>query len=50
MKYTMSYTQKDGTKVINQIFTAENITRKLIELESYGATNIEIKSVDDDKK
>lgn len=45
MKYEMSWTQKDGTKIEGQIFTAEHITRKLLELESYGAKDIIIKSV-----
>ena len=49
MKYEMSWTTNNGQEVTGQIFTADNISNKLKELESWGATNIVIKSVDDIK-
>ena len=45
LKYLMSWTLKDGTRVENQLYTAEAISRQLAALEEWGATNIEIKSV-----
>lgn len=44
MKYELSYTQKDGARVSGQIYTAEHISSMLAELESWGATNIVIRS------
>lgn len=45
--YKMSWTTKDGTRVENQLYTAEYITHQLLSLEEWGATNIEIKSVEE---
>lgn len=45
MKYEMSWTLKDGTRIENQIYTAENISKQLLTLESWGATDIVIKSI-----
>lgn len=45
MKYEMSWTLKDGTRIENQIYTAENVSNQLIALESWGATDIEMKSI-----
>ena len=44
MKYRMSWTQKHGIEVMNQIYTAEHVTHKLQDLEREGATNIRIES------
>ena len=44
MKYIAAWTLKDGTKVENQIYTADGITNLLRNLESWGATDIIIKS------
>lgn len=45
MKYRMSWTQKDGTKVKNQLYTAEHITDQLLRLESWGCTDITVEQV-----
>ncbi len=49
MKYVMSWTQKDGTRIENQIYTAENITSQLLTLESWGATDITFKSIEEEQ-
>lgn len=46
MKYSMEWTEKGGTRVKNQLFTAEYVSRKLQELEAWGCTNIRIISLD----
>ena len=46
MKFEMSWTTKDGRRIEGQIYTAQFVTVKLIELEESGARNIEIKSID----
>ena len=48
MKYEMSWTQKDGTRVTGQIFTAEHISGMLKQLEEWGATDIIIVSKKED--
>lgn len=45
MKYLVEYTKSNGEKVTGQIYTTENITKLLINLEEWGATNIIIKSI-----
>ena len=44
MKYRVSYVIKDGTRIENQIYTAEHITKLLLNLEAWGCTNIVIES------
>ena len=42
-RYLMSWTLADGTRVINQVFTGEAVSRILAELEKWGAKDIELK-------
>lgn len=46
MRYEMAWTLKDGTRVEHQIYTAEFVTPQLLALESWGATDIVIKSIE----
>lgn len=46
MKYEMNWTQKDGSRIKNQVFTSEYVAKTLARLESEGATEIEVKSID----
>lgn len=46
MRYLVDYTKSNGEKVKDQIHTTENITKLLLNLEKWGATNIIIKSED----
>lgn len=50
MKYRMEWTLKDGTRVTDQLFTAETVSDMLMNLESWGATDITLESVDDTGK
>lgn len=50
MKYEMSWTQKDGKRIEGQVYTAEYITQHLLNLEKWGATDIIIKSVQNQNK
>ena len=45
-EYTVAWTKKNGEQVKGQIYTTENIAKLLANLEEWGATNIEIKSVE----
>lgn len=49
MKYRIAWTQKDGTEIKNQIFTADCISGHLNVLEQMGATNIKIESIEEPK-
>lgn len=42
-RYLMSWTLADGTRVTDQVFTGETISKILAELESWGAKDIELK-------
>ena len=42
-RYLMSWTLADGTRVTNQVFTGEAVSRILVELENWGAKDIELK-------
>lgn len=44
MKYIAAWTLKNGTRVENQIYTANAISNLLHNLELWGATNIVIRS------
>lgn len=48
MKLKFAWTKKNGETVTNQIYTTEKIQDKLTQLENEGATNIIVKSVDDE--
>ena len=41
-KYSLSWTRKNGERVRDQLYTADNMSKKLQELENEGATDIEI--------
>ena len=43
--YKMSWTLADGRKVENQLFTAEAVSGKLLELESWRARDIKLEMV-----
>ena len=42
-RYLMSWTLVDGTRVTNQVFTGEAVSRILAELENWQAKDIELK-------
>lgn len=41
-KYKMSWTLKDGSRMTNQIYTGEAVSRQLIALEEWGAIDIKV--------
>lgn len=41
-KFKMSWTTKDGTRVADQIYTAEAVSGQLVQLESWEATDIKV--------
>jgi hypothetical protein len=47
MKYEMEWTKKDGERVKGQIYTAEQVSHQLENLEEWGATNITLKSIEE---
>ena len=46
-KYEISYIQKDGQKVDGQIFTTENVSNHLKNLEDWGCHHIIVKSIEE---
>lgn len=48
-KFTVSYIAKDGREFANQIYTAEFISELLKNLIAQGATNIVVKSLEEEK-
>lgn len=50
IKYEISYIDKDGHEVTGQIFTAENVSGHLKNLEDWGCSKIVVKSLDDVKE
>lgn len=42
-RYLMSWTLANGTRVTDQVFTGEAVSRILAELENWGAKDIELK-------
>ena len=48
-KYYLSWTNKDGSKVDKQLFTAEHISHKLIELERSRCTSIKVEQLSEDE-
>jgi hypothetical protein len=48
MKYEMAWTKKDGERVKGQIYTAEQVSHQLENLEEWGATNITLKSIEEE--
>jgi len=49
-KYEISYIQKDGKPVDGQIFTAENVSGHLKNLEDWGCHDIIVKSIEEVKE
>lgn len=47
MKYEMSWTKRDGERVEGQIYTAEQVSHQLENLEEWGATEITLKSFEE---
>ena len=48
--YKVSCTRQDGTRVKDQLYTAEYLSKLVADMESWGCTNIEIREVDTQKK
>lgn len=44
--YKMSWVTKSGDKVDNQLFTADVVSKTLIDLEQWGCSNIKLESVE----
>ncbi len=49
-KYSMSWTTKDGQRIRNQIYTADMIGGRLMDLEKCGAMDIDVTSIEEDVK
>ena len=47
MKYKVEYTKSNGEEVKNQVYTTENITKILEQLETWGAKKIVITSIEE---
>ena len=47
MKYKVEYTKSNGEKVKNQVYTTENITKILEQLETWGTKKIVITSIEE---
>lgn len=47
--YAMAWTQEDGTRVLNQLYTTDHIQRVLEDLERWGCTDISIHSIEEDE-
>lgn len=50
MKYYICYTRKDGKIVINELYTADRVTDRIMQLEKDGCSRITIKSDDWNKE
>ena len=47
MRFILEYTKQDGERIKGQLITADNLTKTVNNLITWGCHHIEIRSVDD---